>query len=258
MVPIALFLGWSILLVAFVGAGYTLAAAIVARRLVSSEPIESALPLPAITILKPLHGADNELEAALTSLVLQDYPAPVQIVFGMHDPADAALVVVEKIRKRFPDRDISVVVNPRLHGANKKISNLVNMMRLVKHDLLVVADSDIVVPSGYLRAAATDLLQPNVGVVSCLYEGAGTRNLWSRLQAMGINYHFLPNAEFGIVAGLAKPCFGCSIAIRRTMLDQIGGFTAFADCLAEDYEIGRAIRDKGYDISYAPVLVTHD
>jgi ceramide glucosyltransferase len=101
-------------------------------------------------------------------------------------------------------------------------------------------------------------MQPNVGVVSCLYSGVGPQNLWSKLQAMGINYHFLPNAGFGIAAGLVHPCFGCTIAIRRTMLEQIGGFGAFADCLAEDYEIGRAVRETGYEIGYAPVLVTHD
>ena len=83
------------------------------------------------------------------------------------------------------------------------------------------------------------LSEPGVGLASCLYVGQDAGNLWSRLSAMVINYRFIPSAILGRVTGLAQPCFGSTIAIRSEVLDQIGGFAAFADHLADDYEIGR-------------------
>ena len=74
---------------------------------------------------------------------------------------------------------------------------------------------------------------------------------------MGVAYHFLPNAAVGIGLGLAKPCMGSTIALSRETLQAIGGFAAFADLLADDYEIGRAVREQGLTIAYPPLAVTH-
>lgn len=235
----------------------TVAAWLAGRILGGAGDNSSAGPLPAVTVLKPLYGAEASLEPALASFLAQDYPAPMQVVFGVHDPDDPAAAVVEQLRARFPDRDVALVAVPRRHGSNAKISNLINMMGAAKHDVLVVADSDIRVPAAYLETVADMLRQPGVGVVSCLYRGLAKAGPWSRLVAMGVSYHFLPNAVTGIASGLAHPCFGSTIALRRQTLAGIGGFEAFADVLADDYEIGRAVRSQGLAIAYPRFTVAH-
>ena len=50
----------------------------------------------------------------------------------------------------------------------------------------------------------------------------------------------------GMALGLAKPCFGSTIALKREALNAIGGFEAFANQLADDYAIGAAV--EGQDI----------
>jgi hypothetical protein len=212
---------------ALAGCAFGLASAMAARVTLRRSRRLSGSTAPAITLLKPLHGAERGLEAALAGFLTQDYAGPIQVVFGLRYTGDPAMDAVEKIRRRFPGRDIAVVVEPRLHGTNRKISNVVNMMKAAKHDFLVLTDADITVPSDYLTTIAAAAARPGVGLVSCLYSGRGSGNFWSRFAAMGISYHFLPNAALGLAIGLVRPCFGSTIALSRQTLDRIGGFEAF-------------------------------
>jgi ceramide glucosyltransferase len=99
---------------------------------------------PAVTVLKPLCGAEPDLYANLRSFCLQEY-ARFQIVFGVRDSADPALQVVERLAAEFPHLAIDIVINAQQHGANRKVSNLINMLECARHDVLVISDSDAIV-----------------------------------------------------------------------------------------------------------------
>ena len=244
-------------LAALVGCVYALFAIWAARGFAATpEPAPLAKP-PPLTILKPLHGAEPDLYANLASFCRQDYPAPFQVVFGLSDPADPAGAVVHRLIADFPDRDLGLVINARRHGANAKVSNLVNMQPAARHETIVIADSDIAVPSNYLTNIAANLGEPGVGLVTCLYRGVGATGIWSRLAAAGIDYHFLPNVLVGLKLGLATPCFGSTIALTRTMLAKLGGLQSVADQLADDYALGMAARRAGLQVAIAPFIVTH-
>jgi len=244
-------------LAALVGCVYALFAIWAARGFAATpEPAPLAKP-PPLTILKPLHGAERDLYANLASFCRQDYPAPVQIVFGLADPADPAATVVRRLIADFPDRDFELVINARGHGANAKVSNLINMQPATRHETIVIADSDIAVPSDYLTNIVANLGEPGVGLVTCLYRGVGATGIWSRLAAAGIDYHFLPNVLVGLKLGLATPCFGSTIALTRTMLAKLGGLQSVADQLADDYALGMAARRAGLQVAIAPFIVTH-
>jgi len=228
-----------------------------AVRSFAHSPTPRRANCPTATVLKPLHGAEPDLYANLASFCRQDYPAPVQIVFGLSDPADPAAAIVRQLIADFPDHDLELAINPRRHGANAKVSNLINMQAAARHEMIVIADSDIVVAPDYLANVAANLGQPGIGFVTCLYRGVGTTGLWSRLAAAGIDYHFLPNALVGLKLGLATPCFGSTIALSKTTLARLGGLQSVADQLADDYELGMAARRAGLDVAIAPFIVTH-
>lgn len=249
-------LGLLAAIMAAAGIVYTLCAAALTARFVSrrSHPPRA---FPPVSLVKPLHGAPAGLGEILERFCDQDYPGPVQIVFGVHDAADPAVAVVERLRSARPDVDIELVIDPRLHGANRKASNLANIAARARHEVLVLSDADILVEHDYLRRVTAALAGREVGAVSCLYVGLSSRNLWSRLSAMGIDYQFLPSAVLGKSIGLAQPCFGSTIAITQAVLEEIGGFAAFADHLADDYEIGRAVRARGYRIAIPAMTVAH-
>lgn len=210
-----------------------------------------------VSILKPLYGDEPELAACLVSFCSQDYPAPVQIIFGLQDAKDPALAVARNIQAAFPRRAIEIKLDATSHGSNAKVSNLVNIAEGAKQDIFVIADSDICVRPNYLRNVVSELGRPGVGAVTLLYHGAATSPVWSKLSALAINAHFLPNVVAGMGLGLARPCFGSTIALRRETLDSIGGLKAFADRLADDYAIGEAVRSVGYKVSICSFSVAH-
>jgi ceramide glucosyltransferase len=252
-------LGWGLAAVALVGTAYTLLAAVLVGRFMQA-PQNPALHSPAVTILKPLHQGEPDLSRNLETFFAQQYDGAVQIVFGVHDEQDPAIAVVQALQAKYPHRDTAIVVDAALYGSNAKVSNLINMLPAARHDTLVLSDSDIAVGRQWLSQVTAALARPGVGIVTCLYTGEPARDghrLWSSLAAMSTSYTFLPNALLGTSLGLAAPCFGSTIALRRETLDEVGGFAAFADQLADDYEMGRAVRSKGYTLAIPAMGVGH-
>jgi ceramide glucosyltransferase len=242
-----------------VGTGYTLLSAVLAGRFMRN-PEGACAQSPAVTILKPLYRGEPDLSRNLETFFAQDYSGAIQIIFGVHDQDDPAIAVVRALQAKYPHRDTTIVANTALYGANAKVSNLINMLPAARYDTLVLSDSDIAVGPHWLSQVTTALNRPGVGIVTCLYTGEPAQDghrLWSSLAAMGTSYTFLPNALLGTALGLAAPCFGSTIALKRRTLEEVGGFRAFADQLADDYEIGRAVRAKGYTLAIPAMGVGH-
>ncbi len=210
--------------------------------------------LPPVTVLKPLCGAEADLYDCLRSFCDQEYP-DFQIVFGVADPADAAVGVVRRLQGEFPGRDLRLVVDPRLHGASRKVSNLINMMREARHGFLVLADSDVEVRPQYLSRVVAPLLDPRVGIVTCAYRGRPRPGLWSALGAMFINEWFIPSVRVAALTGSRDFAFGVTIALRREVLERIGGFEGIADQLADDYRLGELTRRAGLATVLSDVVV---
>ncbi|MGH7025637.1 MAG: bacteriohopanetetrol glucosamine biosynthesis glycosyltransferase HpnI [Caulobacteraceae bacterium] len=256
MAPIINILGWLAVALSQLGALYTLLAALATLGALKRAKRAQAAT-PDVTIIKPLRGAPAGLRDTLERFCQQDYGGRIQILFGVHDGADPAIDVVRELQRAYPGLDIDLLVDPRIHGANLKASNLINIADAAQHDVLVLSDSDIIVDPSYVETVVAALAEPGVGLVSCLYVGQERSSIWSRLSAMAINYQFIPGAILGKAMGLAQPCFGSTIAIRSDVLAKIGGFAAFADHLADDYEVGRSVRQLGLKIAMPPMIVSH-
>ena len=211
-----------------------------------------------VTILKPLYGPEIGLRENLTTFCRQDYRAPVQIIFGLRSPDDPAAGVVRELQAEFPDLNLRLVIDETQHGSNRKVSSLINMARYIEHDVVVLADSDVAVQSNYLQRLCGALERPGVGLVTCLYRGIYTGTLWSRLACMGMEFHFLPSVVVGLAVGLAEPCLGPTMALRRETLAAIGGFKTLADQLADDYALGAEVTKLGLHIEFPSFLIGHN
>jgi ceramide glucosyltransferase len=213
---------------------------------------------PGITVLRPMCGTEPMLEEALVSLFSQDYP-DYQIVFGIQDPKDPALAVLEQVRKRFPKRDVTVVIDGTPHGQNRKVANLINMLPAAKHEILVISDSDIHAAPNYLDTLLGELQKPGTGMVTSLYAGlppAGA-GLFERLGAMQINHSFLPGVLMSRMMG-RQDCLGSTVMMTKDVLARTGGLHSLSDLLAEDNHLGRKVRELGLDIrlSFAVAAAT--
>jgi ceramide glucosyltransferase len=228
-------------------AAYTLLALVAVLVWGRRKVTGAAVKLPAVTVLKPLCGAEPGLYENLRTFCRQDYPE-YQIVFGLGDEADPALAVVARLVAEFPTLPIDVVIDPRQHGHNRKISGLINMLEHARHDVLVMADSDTSVGPDYLTSVTAPLLDRKVGLVTCLYHGEPTRPVWSRLGAMYINEWYMPSVLLAWLFGHENYVSGQTLCVRRETLQAIGGLLAIANHLADDYQLGQLVRSLGLRI----------
>jgi ceramide glucosyltransferase len=233
---------------AALAAGYTTLAGIALRRPANPGRVGARQPgretMPAATILKPVCGAEHGLYERLRSFCEQRYPA-FQIVFGVRDPDDPALDAVRRLQHEFPGLDLRIAADPSQHGTNGKVSNLINMMALTRHDYLVIADSDVQVPPDYLQRVIAPLTEEGVGIVTCPYRGVPRPGLWSLLGSMFVNEWFMPSVRVAALFGSRAFAFGATIALRRESLERIGGFAPLANRLADDYALGDLTRQQG-------------
>ncbi len=193
------YLTWLLIAGSAVGCLYLLYACNAVTKF-SQQTMPRAATQPAVSILKPLRGEDPALAENLRSFLRQDYPT-LQLVCGVADAGDPAAAVVRQLIGEFPQADIALVVDATQRGTNLKVANLRNMFPAVKHDLLVLADSDMRVGADYLATVTAPLVADGgVGLVTCLYRASSAGGLWSDLACLHINHGFLPQAVVGEVA----------------------------------------------------------
>ncbi|WP_296612918.1 bacteriohopanetetrol glucosamine biosynthesis glycosyltransferase HpnI [Sphingomonas sp.] len=257
-IPMAIVAGlaWGMLGLSLIGSAYMIAAAITLQSFLSPRAAAGRRN-DAVTILKPLYGAEPRLADNLATFLAQDHDGPVQVLCGVQRPDDPAIAVVETLRARFPQARIDLIVDPTPHGANGKIANLINLEPYIAHEIVVLSDSDMAVKADYLTRLLAALDTPKTGVVTVAYNGRGDAGFWSKMVAAGLSWQFLSGVVFGAMYGLARPCMGSTIAMRLETLAAIGGFAAFADVLADDYAIGEAVAALGLEVRMPPMLVTH-
>jgi ceramide glucosyltransferase len=211
--------------------------------------------LPAVTLLKSLKGCDAATEDCLRSWFVQDYAGEIQILFGVVAADDPVCGIVQKLIREFPQRNAQLIVCGPPVGPNAKVSKLAELEKLAQHEILVISDADVRVPKDFLQNVAVPLSEPNMGLVNCFYRLANPSTLAMQWEAIAINADFWSQV---LQAQTLKPldfALGAVMATRRRNLAEIGGFTALADCLADDYQLGNHIARKGHRIALCPVVV---
>jgi ceramide glucosyltransferase len=223
-------------------------------RFFSSRRRDDQGSLDPATIMIPLHGADFKAYENYAGLCRQSYPE-YQIVFGVREQSDSSIPIVNKLIEDFPERDISLVVSDKTIGANLKVSNLQNMLARVKHEQIVIVDSDIRVSRDYLKTVLAPLADQRVGLVTCLYRAGEAPDFGAKLEAVGITAEFAPGVLMAWMLEGVKFALGSTMATTRTRLESIGGFHALADYLADDFMLGNLVDRSGYKVHLSTHVV---
>lgn len=212
--------------------------------------------LPPVTVLKPVHGMEPRLEENLESFFRQDYPR-FEIIFGARSQDNEALVVVERLRAKYPKVRTQVVISGEPSWPNAKIFSLANMLLASDNDYFVISDSDILVKPDFLRNVVPPLLHPKVGLVTCLYEGIPARGFWSRLEAMGMSVEMPSGVMVADMLEGMKFALGAAMAVRRDAIEAMGGIRETADFYSDDFVLGNRIAEAGYEVVLSHYKVGH-
>ena len=235
--------------------GLTLWQWLIARRFPLHRRVPAGPLAPGFTLLKPLKGCDESTEECLRSWLVQNCQEPIQILFGVASAGDPVCALVKKLLLEFPKLDAQLVVCGPLKGANLKVSKLMQLEGLAKYDLLIISDADVRVPSDFLTNVTAPFADSHIGLVNCFYRLANPATCAMRWEAVAINADFWSQV---LQSQSLKPldfALGAVMALRRKQLQETGGFAALADCLADDYQLGKGIARHGHRIVLCPVVV---
>lgn len=239
------------------GMGYFAAALIAARLFVRERSrMGTGRFAPGVSILKSLKGLDPGMLDAFRSHCRQSYAGEYELLFGVSDPGDPAAEAVRELQREFPDHSIRIVECPRRLGTNGKVSTLAQMVPQARHDFLLINDSDITVSPRYVERVMAFFADPQVGLVTALYRGKAHGTLPSRFEALGIATDFQAGVLLSkMIEGGLKFGLGSTLAVRREALEQIGGYEALADYLADDYELGARVVRAEYRVALTGEVV---
>jgi ceramide glucosyltransferase len=247
-------LRWIVLLAAAIPLIYYVVATVAALRFFrrhSAPPRDFA---PPVSILKPVHGLDRDCYENFSSFCVLDYPE-YEILFNVSDENDAAIPVIDKIIRDFPQRNIRLLIGAEPIGASDKVNKLARMAREARHDLLAVSDSDIRVSRDYLRSVVAPFRDSRVGAVTCLYRGIPNHSLGSMLEAVGNSADFGAGVLVKWLFNSVDFTLGATMAVPKARLAEIGGFEPLADHFTDDHELGHRIHARGYRVEIASVPV---
>jgi len=226
-----------------------------ARRFPLHRRITDPSFMPALSLLKPLKDIDKTTAASLDSWFDQNYTGLTQILFGVADASDPVCTIIRELIEKNPGRDAQLVVCGESLGTNGKISTLIQLERLAKHELVLISDADVRVPRDFLVNAVAPLRDDKTALVNCFYRLANPATLAMRWEAVAINADFWSQV---LQAASLKPldfALGAAMLVRRQALAGIGGFNSLANCLADDYQLGHRIAEKGHRLALSPVVV---
>ena len=209
---------------------------------------------PAVSVLKPVHGLEKNLENNLRSICLQDYPQ-YQVIYCVQNETDRAIPLLKQLQAEYGSDLVTVVIEQRQIGSNGKINNLIGGLAHARHDFLVISDSDVYTGADYLKAIVAPLADPDVGFVCTFFKATSARSWFEKMEFLTMNACYFQDTVFAYVTKTAKFCIGASLAFRRSSLLHIGGLESLADYFVEDYEMGRRLWEQGKKAAVAPYVV---
>ena len=240
---------------------YSTATLVVARRfrrLVCRDTLPDIAHSLGVSILIPLEGTEPTLFENLSAYCQLDYRGPVQLVVGSLHADDPALSTARRVAERHPEADLGIVEGATILGPNRKASLLAALSDRARHPIIAAIDSDVRVTRDYLLRMLPVLLRPGVGLVSCLYRAPPPHTLAQAYEALCINTDFCPSVMMASVLGRPDIALGASIVLRKSTLDQVGGFAALVEYLADDHRLGELVHARGQRVALAPYVVESD
>jgi len=226
------------------------------KRIAQQQVADAQAEYPPVTVLKPVHGFEPQLEANLESFFLQDY-REYEIVFGCRTADDPALAVVEKLRQRYAAVNVRIVLSGEPRRPNAKVYSLDRMIASSTNDYFIISDSDIRVRPDFLHRVIAPLLDKKNGLVTCLYQGVPTGDFWSDMEALGMSVELPSGVMVAEMMEGMKFALGAVMAVRRDALERIGGIGTTADYYSDDFVLGSRVAEVGHTVVLANPGVGH-
>jgi len=212
---------------------------------------------PALSLLKPLHGAEPGLEANLATFYEQDYPE-FEVLFCARSEEDAGIAIARRVAARYPHISTRFFYSGEPKYINAKVHSLEVMGAAARYSILVISDSDVRVTPDYLQAVAAPFADAKVGAMTCLYRGvAAEGGIWARLEAVGMSVEMTAGVLVANMLEGMQFVLGPTMAARAECVAAMGGFGALGDYCSDDYLLGNWIYKQGRTVALSQHAIDH-
>lgn len=211
---------------------------------------------PSVSLLKPLHGEEPNLEAHIATFFEQDYPN-YEILFCARNANDPGLRIAQRVASRYPQIPVKFLCTGEHTYINAKVSSLEKMAAAANTDIFIISDSDVRVTPDYIREVVAPFARENVGVVTCLYRGVADEGLWSKLEAAGMSVEMTSGVLVADMMEGMKFALGPTMAVRRKCVDEMGGFGRLGPYCSDDFLLGNYAAANGYEVVLSDHVIDH-
>jgi ceramide glucosyltransferase len=226
------------------------------RRAVGRDSLLSGGFCPPVSLFKPLHGGEPNLEEHLATFFEQDYPE-FEILFGARVASDEGLQAARRVAARYPHIPVKYVLTGEPWHINAKVCTLELMEKAAAHGIFIISDSDVKVTRNYVREVVAPFADAKVGAVTCLYRGVADKGLWAKLEAAGMSVEMTAGVLAADLMEGMQFTLGPTMAARRECVREMGGFTLLGPYCADDFVLGNAIAAKGHTVVLSTHVIDH-
>jgi glycosyltransferase involved in cell wall biosynthesis len=203
---------------------------------------------PGVSYVMPVLNEAGYLDAAVASILNQDYPGESELILALGPSTDGTDAIVEKLRTKHAQ--IRVVQNPGMDipiGLNLAIAE-------ARYPVIVRVDAHTELAPGYTTRGVTELERTGAASLGGIMVATGRPGFQA---AVARAY----NSRFGLGGGAYHgetaqpgPAESAYMGIfRRDRLDEVGGFDETLR-RGEDWELNHRLRRAGYIVWLDPQL----
>ena len=211
---------------------------------------------PPVSVLKPVHGLEPNLEENLESFFRQDFP-DFELIFCARQASDPGLQMAQRLSRKHPNVKVRILTCGEPPWTNAKLFSLEKMWKEAAYDLLVISDSDVRVSTDYLREIIKPFADSKVGMATCMYRGLPAGGFWTELEAFGYSVEMTSGVVVADMLEGMKFALGPTMVVRRECVEALGGFGFMADYCADDYILGNRVAESGMEVVLSHHVIDH-
>jgi ceramide glucosyltransferase len=203
---------------------------------------ESAL---GVTLVRPVCGIDNFVDETLRSSFTLDYPR-YEVVFCVANAKDPVIAIVNQLIAEHPNFPARLLIGDERISTNPKLNNCVKGWAAAAYNWIVLADSNVLMPSDYIQRLLA-AWRSDTGLVCSPPVGSRPEGFWAQVECAFLNTYQARWQYFAASIGLGF-AQGKTMMWRRDILEHAGGIRRLATEVAEDAASTKVVRAAGLHV----------